>query len=55
MFKAFSKEKKDRPYLKLCEKCHGKGQLSYFDRNQKKVYGAIEVAHTVQAREAGSR
>ena len=33
------KKKPERPFLKLCEACHGKGQLSYFDIAQKKKYG----------------
>ena len=33
------KKKQERPFLKLCEACHGKGQLSYFDIAQKKKYG----------------
>jgi hypothetical protein len=34
----FKSKKPDRPYLKVCTKCHGKGQLSHFNQNQDKVY-----------------
>lgn len=31
--------KPERPYLKVCTQCHGKGQTSYFNNNQEKIYG----------------
>mmetsp|Transcript_38027 Transcript_38027/g.84683 ORF Transcript_38027/g.84683 Transcript_38027/m.84683 type:complete len:162 (+) Transcript_38027:181-666(+) len=36
------KKRPERPYLKICEKCHGKGQLSYHNNNQQKTYGACD-------------
>ncbi|GAX78769.1 hypothetical protein CEUSTIGMA_g6206.t1 [Chlamydomonas eustigma] len=39
--KIFAK-KKDRPFLKLCEKCQGKGQTSHFNVHQEKVYDACK-------------
>lgn len=33
----------DRPFLKLCERCKGKGQLSYFNNQQVKVYVSLRV------------
>ncbi|GLC74870.1 hypothetical protein PLESTF_001566300 [Pleodorina starrii] len=36
------KQKPARPYLKVCTKCHGKGQLSHFNAAQEKVYGACD-------------
>lgn len=31
--------KRQRPFFKLCTKCHGKGQTSSFNGQQEKVYG----------------
>jgi hypothetical protein len=32
-------KKPQRPYLKICTKCGGKGQVSYLDQYQRKTYG----------------
>lgn len=32
-----------RPFLQLCKKCGGKGQLSFLDRYQRKTYGGAWV------------
>uniref|UniRef100_A0A7S0RVC3 Uncharacterized protein n=1 Tax=Chlamydomonas leiostraca TaxID=1034604 RepID=A0A7S0RVC3_9CHLO len=42
MFAKLFAKKKERPYLKLCVKCGGKGQLSYFNQFQEKTYGPCE-------------
>ncbi|KAL6762066.1 hypothetical protein V8C86DRAFT_2524516 [Haematococcus lacustris] len=39
---ALLEKKPARPYLRLCKKCAGKGQLSYFDQYQRKVYGPCD-------------
>ncbi|GIL48856.1 hypothetical protein Vafri_5287 [Volvox africanus] len=38
----FKSKKPERPYLKVCTKCHGKGQLSHFNTAQEKVYGSCK-------------
>jgi hypothetical protein len=40
MFQGGKETRESRPYLKLCERCHGKGQMSYHDKHQTKTYGA---------------
>lgn len=43
MLSLFGGQKKKRPYLKVCKRCHGKGQLSSFNTSQQKKYGACDT------------
>lgn len=41
MFARLFGKAQERPYLKLCGQCGGKGQMSYYNSFLEKVYGML--------------